>query len=232
MRRGRRERRAKAGRLSTSMGKSAHSPIARAALAALALAAIGIVAVGPSQAEPSPWTGRAETLTPVTESVPSPPRWYRGDDGRTHMQYELMLTNTVPLSVHVTSVEVRGGGRRIETLSGERLEAAMTFLGSEAGPAVELPAATVGVVWVDLDFASRRAIPMRINHRLTIDVGPGLPVGPTITETGGRATVSPHPPNVIAPPLRGGRWVAAGGPAGPHRRALQAVNGHLSSCPS
>jgi murein DD-endopeptidase MepM/ murein hydrolase activator NlpD len=32
---------------------------------------------------------------------------------------------------------------------------------------------------------------------------------------------------VIAPPLRGGRWAAVGGPAGPHRRALQAVNGHL-----
>jgi hypothetical protein len=32
---------------------------------------------------------------------------------------------------------------------------------------------------------------------------------------------------VIAPPLLGGRWVAAGGPIGPHRRALQAVNGHL-----
>ena len=228
MRRGRREHRAKAGRLFTSTGESAHLPIARAALVALALAAIGVVAVGPSPAEPSPRTGRAETLlTPVTESVPFPPRWYRGDDGRTHMQYELMLTNTVPLSVDVTSVEVRGGGRRIDTLSGERLEAAMTFLGSESGPPVELPAATVGVVWVDLDFASRRAIPMRVKHRLTIDVGPGLPVGPTITETGGRATVSPHLPSVIAPPLRGGRWAAVGGPAGPHRRALQAVNGHL-----
>ena len=125
------------------------------------------------------------------------------------------------------ALEVRGSGRRIETLSGDGLATAMTSLGSEVGATTELPAATVGVVWIDLDFASGRAIPERVNHRLTVDVGPGLPVGPTITHTGGRAAVSPDAPMVIAPPLRGGRWVAVGGPAGPHRRALQAVNGHL-----
>jgi len=198
------------------------------AIAILALAALGIVVIDPSRAEPSPRAAPAETiLTPVTESVPSTPRWYRGDDGRLHMQYELLLTNTVPLRVDVTSLEVRGGGRSIATLSGDRLATAMTLLGSETGPTTALAPATVGVVWIDLTFASKRAIPERVNHRLTVDVGPGLPVGPTITYTGGRAAVSPHPPTVIAPPLRGGRWAAVGGPAGPHRRALQAVNGHL-----
>ena len=80
---------------------------------------------------------------------------------------------------------------------------------------------------MDLSFASRRQIPKRVSHRLTVDVGPGLPVGPTITDTGARAEVSTQQAVVIAPPLLGGRWVAAGGPLGPHRRALQAVNGHL-----
>jgi hypothetical protein len=196
-------------------------------LVVLALAALGIVVIGPSRAEPSSPVARAETiLTPVTQSVPFPPRWYQGDDGRVHLQYELILTNTVPLSVDVTALEVRGSGRRIETLSGDGLVAAMTPLGGEVGATTELPAATVGVVWIDLAFASRRALPERVNHRLTVDVGPGLPVGPTITHTGGRATVSQDAPMVIAPPLRGGRWVAVGGPAG-HRRGMQAVNGHL-----
>jgi hypothetical protein len=148
------------------------------ALAILALAALGIVVIGPSRAEPSPRAAPAETiLTPVTESVPSTPRWYRGDDGRLHMQYELLLTNTVPLRVDVTSLEVRGGGRSIATLSGDRLATAMTLLGSETGPTTALAPATVGVVWIDLTFASKRAIPERVNHRLTVDVGPGLPSG-------------------------------------------------------
>ena len=197
-------------------------------LVVLALASLAIFVIGPSRAEPSSPVARAETiLTPVTQSVPFSPRWYRGDDGRVHVQYELILTNTVPLSVDVTSLEVRGSGRRIETLSGDGLMAAMTRLGSEVGATTELTAATVGVVWIDLALASRRALPERVNHRLTVDVGPGLPVGPTITHTGGRATDSQDAPMVIAPPMRGGRWVAVGGPAGPHRRALQAVNGHL-----
>ena len=85
-------------------------------LVALALAALGIVVIGPSRAEPSSPVARAETiLTPVTQSVPFPPRWYPGDDGRVHLQYELILTNTVPLSVDVTRsrcAAVGGGSKR------------------------------------------------------------------------------------------------------------------------
>jgi hypothetical protein len=51
--------------------------------------------------------------------VLSPPRWYRADDNRFHLEYELELTNGLPLAVNVTSLQVRSAaGRRIETLSG------------------------------------------------------------------------------------------------------------------
>lgn len=172
-------------------------------------------------------TNAGAALTPVIQSVLSEPRWYPGDDGRVHLQYELMLTNTVPLPVKVTEVEVDGDGRPIAVLSGDTLQAAMSPLGSETGTTPELPASTVGIVWMDLSFPSPRQIPKQVSHRLTVDVGPGLLVGPTITDTGARAEVSTQPAVSIAPPLRGGRWVAVGGPMGPHRRALQAVNGHL-----
>ena len=194
------------------------------------LAGLLCAAVVAATAWASPAVANTRTpveLTPVTKAVASPPRWYDGNDGRVHLQYELMLTNTVPLPVNVTSVEVRGNGRVIESLSGDRLVAAMSPLGSETGASTTLPASSVGVVWVDLGFPSRRALPARVSHRLTVDVGEGLPVGPIITSTGGRAAVTPHQPVVIGPPLAGGRWVAIGGPAGPHRRALQAVDGRL-----
>ena len=125
-------------------------------------------------------------------------RGVRGDDGRFHMQYELMLTNTLPLTVGISAVEVRGDGRRIEALSGDRLGAAMTLLGREAGPTTELPGSTVAIVWLDLSVASRRQIPKRVSHRLTVDVGPGLPVGPTITDIGARAEVSTDQAVVVA----------------------------------
>jgi murein DD-endopeptidase MepM/ murein hydrolase activator NlpD len=166
-------------------------------------------------------------LTPVVQSVLSPPRWYQGDDGRVHLQYELMLTNTIPLDVDVTEVEVLGDGRTLDVLSADALQAAMAPLGSETGSSTKLPGSTVAIVWVDLSLASKRQVPKQVSHRLTVDVGPGLPVGPAIVDTGAAAEVSRQQAVVIGSPLRGGRWVAAGGPAGPHRRALQAVNGHL-----
>jgi len=200
----------------------------------VAIAAVALVAAGRSTGGDSSTAtaagGHTTTevqLTPVIQSVLSPPRSYPGDDGRFHLQYELVLTNTVPLPVKVTSVEVDGDGRRIVVLAGDALQAAMSPLGSETGTTTELPASTVGIVWLDLSFESKRHIPTRVSHRLTVDVGPGLPVGPTITDTGAPAEVSSQQAAAIAPPLLGGRWVAVGGPAGPHRRALQAVNGHL-----
>lgn len=196
-------------------------------IAGLALAALAGVATQWAPAEASPAARAGDELTPVTQSVPSVPRWYRADDGRVHLQYELMLTNTLPLPVQVSSIDVRGGGRLLETLSGDRLIAALSPLGSASGSSAELPPASVAVVWIDLSLRSRRAVPPGVKHRLTVDVGPGLPVGPTITSTGGFADVSTRSPVVIGVPLSGGRWVAVGGPEGPHRRALQAVNGRL-----
>lgn len=193
--------------------------------AALALLTVGGPA-GPAQARPSSprAVATAVRLTPVIQSVPTTPRWYRADDGRWHLSYELELTNAVPLPVTVTSVQVRAaGGRQVATLSGSRLAASMSLLGG-GGAATTLPASAVGIVWLDLAFASRRAIPARIEHRLTVDVGPGLPVGPTLTETGARATVARRGPVPIGPPLAGGRWVVV---TSVHRRGLQPVNGAL-----
>lgn len=180
---------------------------------------------GPAQASSSPQAAAAaDRLTPVTQSVPTTPRWYRADDGRWHLSYELRLTNAVSLPVTVTSVQVRGaGGRRLATLSGSRLAASMSLLGGGGAPPT-LPASTVGIVWLDLAFASRQAIPARLEHRLTVDVGPGLPVGPILTDTGGRATVARRGPVTIAPPVAGGRWALV---ASAHRRGLLPVNGAL-----
>ena len=84
----------------------------RAMIAGLALAALAVAVLQRPPAEASPPARAGDELTPVTESVPSVPRWYRADDGRVHLQYELELTNTLPLPVRVSSIQVRGGGRQ------------------------------------------------------------------------------------------------------------------------
>lgn len=165
------------------------------------------------------------TLTPVVQSVLAPPRWFLGDDGHFHLQYELLLTNTVALAADVTSIEVRDGhGRSVARFTGDRLTNAITLLGDDAQQTTHLPGSSVAVAWLDLTFATRRAIPTVLEHQVSIDVGPGLPVGPVITSTGRPIRTARTAAPEISPPLRGGRWVAI---VGPHRRALQAVNGAL-----
>jgi hypothetical protein len=192
---------------------------------ALVVCGLSIAAAAVLGPGASPAGAAAQKLTPVVQKVHSPPRWYNGDDGRFHLKYEILLTNAVPLPVTISSIEVRrGNGGRVTTLSGERLEATVSLLGSDTVPTAVLPPSTVGVAWIDLSFRHRNRIPRKINHRLTIDLGPGLPVGPLITSTGARAKVASRQATRIGPPLRGGRWVAI---IGAHRRAMQPLNGAL-----
>lgn len=172
-----------------------------------------------------PAVGQAGTgATPVVQSVPTTPRWYPGDDGRLHVAYELMLQNTLPRPVKITAVGVLGaGGRRLVGLSGARLRGAMTLLGGDA-PATEIPPSATAIVWIDLAIATRRGVPRRVEHRLTMDLGRGLPLGPVFTATGAPAKVSRRGPMAIHPPLGGPDWAAI---VGPHRRAMQGADGGL-----
>ena len=120
------------------------------ALIAGTLASSSPSAAGQSRGEVSARATVAPSVyTPVIQSVPSPPRWFQGDDRRVHLEYELLLTNAFPVVVHVTSLEVLGdGGARIHRLSGQRLQAAMGWPDA-TGATTELAPFSVGIVWVD-----------------------------------------------------------------------------------
>lgn len=168
-------------------------------------------------------TRGAQKYTPVIHEVQAQPRWFRGDDGRIHLQYEILLTNASPLAVEVNSVEVLdGGGHLVRRLSGNALESAMGWAGNTTTGMLE--PRTVAPVWIDLTFRKRSSLPTRVKQRLTVSLPEGLPVGPKITDTSKSVEVAPTAARVIAPPLRGKRWVAV---VGAHRRALQPVNGRL-----
>ena len=154
-----------------------------------------VLIVGESQmrsidAQPAPPRMADEQYTPVIQSVLSLPRWFKVADDHFHLTYELLLTNTIPVPVTVTSVEVRDAGRgtAVATLRDEALTAAMSLLASPDTSTTALPPSTVGVVWFDLPFADRSAIPAAVEHQVTIGLPPGLPVPESITDIGGRPT--------------------------------------------
>jgi hypothetical protein len=185
------------------------------------------LARGPTTAAPAV---PVDQFTPVLQSVLSTPRWFNGTDGNTHLVYELQLVNAFPVAVTVTTVEVREPqtDRVIAALSGDALAAAMSLMASGSTPATTLPASTIGVIWFDIALEAPPAVPAQIEHRLTVDVAPGLPVPATIISTGAQTDIDRRPPVVVGPPLRGPGWIAVGSCCdGPHRRALQPVNGRL-----
>ncbi|GMA15228.1 M23 family metallopeptidase (plasmid) [Deinococcus metallilatus] len=174
--------------------------------------------------------GAGERYTPVVQSVPSPPRWFLGTDGQVHLVYELLLTNAFPVPVTVTSVEVLGTApsRPLARFSGDRLSAAMSLLATGSVPTTTLPPSGVGAAWLDVPLPTPQALPGEVLHRVTVSVPPGLPVPTTITDTGGAARVDLRPPTVLGPPLLGSGWAAIGSCCdGPHRRAIQPINGRL-----
>jgi Peptidase family M23 len=174
----------------------------------------------------------ADRYTPLVMHVFAPPHWFRDTNGTYQLVYELELTNGFPVPVEATEVVVRDArtGHPVAHLSGEELTAAMGPLAASYGqPTTTVAPSGVSVVWMEIPFKSRHQIPAEIEHTVTTKVPAGLPVPESIVSSGGVSPVDLHAPVVIGPPVEGPGWVAAGACCdGPHRRALQPVNGRLA----
>jgi murein DD-endopeptidase MepM/ murein hydrolase activator NlpD len=188
------------------------------------LAAAGSSAAAAPNADTRGGAGQ-QTFTPVIQEVLSPPRWFRGIDNRLHIEYELCLINGSPVAATVESIQVRrGGGGELDRLTGDRLLAAISPIGSPADTQTTIPPSSVAVAFIDLTLRDRRHLPKRIFHSTLVRLEPGLPVPSESVETGARVHVHQGPPIRIDAPLSGRGWVAI---IGPHRRAVQPVNGRF-----
>jgi pimeloyl-ACP methyl ester carboxylesterase len=181
-----------------------------------------------SAATPMPSASNGQ-LTPLLDSVLAAPEWFTGSDGQVHLVYELLLTNALPVPVSVSEVEVvdADSGTSLLRLSGETLLAAMSLATRPETPDVVLPPASVGVVWLDVPLVSESDVPAAVTHRLTITPPPDVPVPASLLSfTGAEVAVDQRPPVILGAPLTGSGWAALGSCCdGPHRRALQPIDG-------
>ena len=182
----------------------------------------------PAAATPISTAGGTQ-LTPLLDSVLAPPHWFTGTDGQVHLVYELLVTNAIPVPVTVSKVEVldADSGATLVRLSGEALLAAMSLGTLPETPAVILPPSSTGVVWLDVPLASEGDIPASIAHRVTIDPPPDVPIPDAwLSYTTAPVAVDRRSPVVLGAPLVGAGWAALGSCCdGPHRRALQPIDG-------
>ena len=169
-------------------------------------------------------------VTPIVGSVLAPPMPVPATDGKTHLAYELVLTNTTSQDVTLTSVAAVSGGRTLLNLSGNSLAYWMRMVGTPTPTATIGPAQTA-LMWLDVTVDDAAGIPADISHIIGMSLPQPQPplTEPTMTETIAPTTVDNRKPVTISPPLSGANWVDANGCCGmtPHRMAVNPLNGQL-----
>ena len=179
-------------------------------------------------------TGSADAATPivtpvlvdvVAEPVPMP-----ATDGRVHLAYELLLTNTSPEPVTVDSVAVMGPAGPLLQLSGAGLGHWTRTMGTRVSTN-DLAPGQRSIVWLDVKLDAGSAVPQQLSHRVVVKVPKPMPplVPPVVTENVAPVPVSDQKPVVLDPPLRGSGWLDANGCCDmtPHRMALNPIDGKL-----
>jgi hypothetical protein len=169
--------------------------------------------------------------TPLIGSVLAPPVPVPATDGRTHLAYELMVTNTLPGDVTMTSLTVQSGDKKILTLAGDNLKYWTRALGNSAAPTVVVGAGQSALVWLDVVIDQGAQVPADLTHSVNLNVSKPLPglVPATLTQTVAPVTVSTHKPVSISPPLDGPNWLDGNSCCDmtAHRTAVNPINGKL-----
>ncbi|HET9529601.1 MAG TPA: M23 family metallopeptidase, partial [Blastocatellia bacterium] len=171
---------------------------------------------------------------PVEMMVPIAPAPVRGD-GKTHLAYELHLTNFSSQEMMLTGLEVMSGdGRPLAEYKGIELSSRLARPGvSPSVDKLRLGGGLRAVAYLWLTFDEGSAVPASLTHQLTAEIYPpsdgagGQSAGLEIKGKGAEIKVRADAPLVLSPPLRGERWLSGNGPANVsgHRRALVPVGG-------
>ncbi|MFO0993576.1 MAG: M23 family metallopeptidase [Hyphomicrobiales bacterium] len=153
----------------------------------------------------------------------------RGDDGRDHVEYELLVINAFAGPVTLANVVVVDpAGNTLATIAGPALAAATQTLLTQS-PGATIPASAV--VSVDIDLAlTPGAAPASLSHRIAYTIAPDAPMATllaSMTVEGPVVSVDRAAPFIIKPPLKGKGWFAVNGCCGPnvHRDTRIAIDG-------
>lgn len=169
-------------------------------------------------------------MTPVLADVVAAPVPVPATDGRVHLAYELLLTNTSPEPLTVDSVAVMGPAGPLLQLSGAGLGYWTRTMGTRISTS-DLGPGQRSIVWLDVSLAAGSTVPQQLSHRVVVKVPKPMPplVPPVVTENVAPVTVSDHKPVVLEPPLRGSGWLDGNSCCDmtPHRMALNPIDGKL-----
>ena len=176
-------------------------------------------------------TEDVQALTPIVGEVPNAPIPFEGSDGRTHLVYELEVTNFSSGKVTIERLEVLDAGTKVAVATLEAKEVAARL--QPAGfrePVDTLAPSTTAFVFLHVSFKKAGQVPERLVHRLSVKAAAAPPGQQQITEKKvGTTEVDRRDVKVVGPPLRGSDYLAADSccDATRHTRASLPINGKV-----
>jgi hypothetical protein len=185
-------------------------------------------------------SGQGE-IPPVLDLWVSRPPVPMRADGKTHLVYELSITNLGSDAVTLSRIEVLSeGGAILARYDGGDLDTVLFRPGLPPAPTTRAPGVfpvqsgartiaggmrAIAWIWVALDPAA--TVPGSVRHRVTAETTGAGGVKRTGTIDGVRTEVHRLATPTLAPPFGPGIWLAGNGPSNTslHRRTILAVNG-------
>ncbi|MEZ5122026.1 MAG: M23 family metallopeptidase [Solirubrobacterales bacterium] len=203
----------------------------RLVLALAATAATLALVAPPAPAARDPLTPVIASMVPQRQVVA-----VRGSDGRFHVLYELMLTNSVgsPATLGPVRIVDAASRRTVRRLSVKEMigTGALHQLDRRDVKTAKLPVGASRLLTLDVSFRSRQAIPRRLTHRFQVAARDPLTSRPRhFAYDAARVALSRRRPPVYAPPLEGNGWIASDGCCAPsgHVNAMLGLNGKMQA---
>lgn len=186
-------------------------------------------------------TAPEEVVSPLVATPIASPNPMLGADNKVHLAYEMVLLNMAPVVIGLKKIETLdvGSGAVLGTLEGDGMVKMLKLNGGGKGSA--LPGGGSGILFMDVTLPKDATTSRAIKHRFDIEVAkaeggknagdhdPAPEPPQALAFTGDPLPVGPAAV-VIAPPLKGSRWVAGGGCCALpsyHRGATLPINGAI-----
>jgi hypothetical protein len=173
-------------------------------------------------------TAAAEQMTPLLLAVHDAPMPFRGSDDRTHLVYELWMTNFSSAEAKVEQVEVLGDGAPLATLDAAAVASRLQPAG-QRDASDSIATGATSLLFIHVTLAADARTPKQLTHTVRAHIDAAPPGLEEMTMRGGAVTVDRRAPVVIGPPLRGLRYLAADSccDATRHTRAALPVDGRV-----
>ncbi len=173
--------------------------------------------------------GEAEELTAIVVAPIHDALIVRADDGKDHVEYDLLAVNVFPEPVTLTRITVLDpAGRELTHIEGNTLAAATQPLFSRTASPV-VPASGAVAVEIDL-ILPPDTVPPHLSHKIAYALAPHSELTPMIGRMEVDApdvAIDRRPAMSIQPPVRGEGWIISSGCCEPniHRDLRVAIDG-------